>query len=102
MYSVPAFLISWFIANLPLQVFSCVIFSAVFYPLVGLRGSSVSDAMYHYGVYLSIMVAEQLVTISFSFASISVFRDFAPSSLLANTLYTFYSVSAGFFIPSTM
>ncbi len=102
MYSVGSFLVSWFVANLPLQIILCTLFSTISYAMINLRGDSVSDALYHFGIYLAVMQMEQLVTISLAFFFVSISREYGIASFLNNVLFCFYSQTTGFFLPLTI
>ncbi|KAJ1561017.1 hypothetical protein HK405_005184, partial [Cladochytrium tenue] len=89
MYSVPAYLISWFSVNLVLYAILATIFSVIVYFMTGLR---TDDLGYHLGLFICANALMQSVTIS---------RDFASASLTGNALVTFLTMSSGFFIPIT-
>eukprot|EP00474_Spongospora_subterranea_P000873 CRZ01331.1 hypothetical protein [Spongospora subterranea] len=96
MYSVFAYLCSWFLVNTVLYFVLAVCFSLIVYPMVGFRSDHL---IFHFSIFCLCILMLQLVTISFAFLCVSISRDFALSSLIANGIFTFISLSSGFFIP---
>ncbi|KAJ3095113.1 hypothetical protein HDU97_007254 [Phlyctochytrium planicorne] len=96
MYSVPAYLLSWFSVNIFLYAGLAVIFSTLIYFMVGLRSD---DLSYHFGIFALNNIMMQLVTISLGYFCVSLNRGFATASLIGNSFFTFLSMSSGFFIP---
>ncbi|KAI9350484.1 P-loop containing nucleoside triphosphate hydrolase protein [Zopfochytrium polystomum] len=96
MYSVPAYLISWFSVNFFFYAFLATLFSLIVYFMTGLRTDSLG---FHLGIFITGNILLQFVTLSMGYFCISVSRDFATSSLIGNSFFTFLSMSSGFFIP---
>ncbi|KAJ3198896.1 hypothetical protein HDU67_003241, partial [Dinochytrium kinnereticum] len=98
MYSVAAYLVSWFAVNLVLYAGLAVIFSVLVYFMTGLR---TDDLAWHFGVFAGCTILMQFVTISLGYFCVSFTRNFAAASLIGNSIFTFLSMSSGFFIPLT-
>ncbi|KAJ3111998.1 hypothetical protein HDU96_005078 [Phlyctochytrium bullatum] len=98
MYSVPAYLLSWYSINTFLYALLAIVFSILIYFMTGLR---TDDLAYHFGIFVICSILMQLVTISLGYFCVSFSRDFASASLIGNSIFTFLSMSSGFFIPLT-
>ncbi|KAI9350617.1 P-loop containing nucleoside triphosphate hydrolase protein [Zopfochytrium polystomum] len=96
LYSVLAYLISWFAANFFLYAFLASLFSTIVYFMTGLR---LDDMGHHFGVFVAGNVLMQFVTLAIGFFCVSINRSFATASLIGNTLFTLFNLSSGFFIP---
>ncbi|KAJ3030652.1 UNVERIFIED_CONTAM: hypothetical protein HDU68_008287 [Siphonaria sp. JEL0065] len=96
MYSVGAYMIAWVSVNFTIYGILAVVFSVIVYFMTGMR---TDDLAYHFGIFTLNSVFQQWITMAFSFFCISFARDFASASLIANSLFTFLSMSSGFFIP---
>ncbi|KAJ3411584.1 hypothetical protein HDV05_002004 [Chytridiales sp. JEL 0842] len=96
MYTVSAYLVSWLTVNLTLYGILAVIFSTIIYFMSGLRTDNLG---YHFGYFALFNILLQYSIISMSYVCVSIKRDFATASLIGNSLFTFLSMSSGFFIP---
>ncbi|XXQ34335.1 ABC transporter domain-containing protein [Plasmodiophora brassicae] len=96
MYSVPAYLVSWYTVNIMLYVFTSLAYTVIVYFLIGLRKD---DLAYHFFVAFCSILMMQLVTVSLGYVCASCSRDFGIASLIGNSVFTFLSMSSGFFIP---
>lgn len=91
---VPAFLISrrlarTLIEDLPVPL----IFSAIFYFMVGLR-----PVVSQFFIFLAVTVLSHYIAITFATVCVAVSRNFAGASLIANMGYTIQSLGCGFFV----
>ncbi|KAI8841440.1 P-loop containing nucleoside triphosphate hydrolase protein [Chytriomyces cf. hyalinus JEL632] len=98
MYSVGAYLVSWISVNFTLYGLLSVLFSIFVYFMCGMRKD---DVGYHFGMFCLNSILQQWITMAFSFVCVAFARDFATSSLIGNSVFTFLSLSSGFFIPET-
>ncbi|KAJ3063626.1 hypothetical protein HDU99_004762, partial [Rhizoclosmatium hyalinum] len=96
MYSVSAYMVSWISVNFTIYGALAVLFSVLVYFMVDLR---TDDLAFHFGIFTVNSILQQWITMAFSFFCISFARDFATASLIANSFFTFLSMSSGFFIP---
>jgi len=92
--SVPAFLLSrrmsrLFLEDIPMPL----IYSLVFYFMVGFRAEATSFFMFFF-----IMVLSHYVAIAFATLCVAIFRDFAGASLFANLMHTASSLPGGYFV----
>ena len=92
--SVPAFLLSrrlsrLFLEDIPMPL----IYSLIFYFMVGFRAEATTFFMFFFLVVLS-----QYVTIAFATLCVAISRDFAGASLFANLMYTVNSFACGYFV----
>ncbi|KAK3838142.1 MAG: P-loop containing nucleoside triphosphate hydrolase protein [Linnemannia gamsii] len=71
-----------------------ILFSSIVYYMSGLR----TDSLSHFGWWLIVNVAMQLVTFAFAVCCSSVVRGFSSASLFANAIFAFFGLSTGFFI----
>ncbi|KAI9099904.1 P-loop containing nucleoside triphosphate hydrolase protein [Phlyctochytrium arcticum] len=94
MYGVVPYLTGWWIANFLLNVVVAVIFSVILYYMSGLR----TDEGFHFAIFAWGNILMQLCTVAWAFFAISIARDFATASLIANSVFTFLSTSSGFYI----
>lgn len=91
---VPAFLVSrrlarFFIEDIPVPL----LFSIIYYFMCGLRPDGAE-----FLIFFSVILLEHYVAVSFSMLAISLSRNFAGASLIANLSYTAQSFSCGYFI----
>jgi len=92
--SVPAFLLSRRLSRLLLEDLPMpLIFSVIFYFMVGLRADAAT-----FFVFLFLMILAQYVTITFASLCVALSRNYAGASLFANLLYTVNSFACGFFV----
>lgn len=94
-YDVLPYVASQFIAQLPFNVGFPTLFSIIMYFMIGLR---TDDLAIHLFRFIIANVLAHFVVVSYSLFCVSIARDFATSSLIANSMYTFFSFSAGYFI----
>jgi len=92
--SVPAFLLSrrmsrLFLEDIPMPL----IYSLIFYFMVGFRAEVTSFFMFFF-----IMVLSHYVAIAFATLCVAVFRDFAGASLFADLMHTANSHPGGYFV----
>ncbi|KAJ3387184.1 hypothetical protein HDU92_002060 [Lobulomyces angularis] len=100
MYTVLAYFVSSFIANFPLQLLTCLLYSLILYFMTGLRfEGDLMQKIWNLGVFTAVNGALQLISTSFAYFTIAIFRDFTTASLFANFFYTFFALSSGFFVP---
>ncbi|KAJ3150751.1 hypothetical protein HK101_001925 [Irineochytrium annulatum] len=95
MYSAPAYLVAWYSVNTLLYSAISMIFSVLIYFMVGLRQD---DLSYHFGIFALCGICMQMVTLSMGHVCVAISREFATASLIGNSMYTFISMSSGFFI----
>ena len=62
--------------------------------MAGLR----QDYFWHFLVFVAANIGVQMVSTSLAFFCTSVHRAFAHASMIANTLFSFYALSCGFFV----
>lgn len=94
--SVPAFLVSrrlarLFVEDIPVPF----IFSVIFYFMVGFRAEASQ-----FFTFLAISVLMQFIAVNFAMTCVSVSRNFAGASLIANMGYTIQSLACGYFVQS--
>jgi hypothetical protein len=69
------------------------IFSAIYYFLCGLDGTTAK-----FFTFFGIMTLQHYIAVSLALLSAAVSRDFSVACLFANLIYTFQSFSSGYFI----
>ncbi|KAI8929947.1 P-loop containing nucleoside triphosphate hydrolase protein [Entophlyctis helioformis] len=95
MYGVVPYLFGQFMSQLPFNLLFPLIYSTFMYFMMGLRQD---DLGIHYTRFATANVLGHLVVVAFSQFCVAFARDFPTSSLIANSLFTFFSFSTGFFI----
>ncbi|KAJ3339984.1 hypothetical protein HDU91_000908 [Kappamyces sp. JEL0680] len=95
MYDVVPYVFGQFIAQLPFNTIFPAIFGAIMYFMIGFRSD---DLAVHLFRFLLSNVLGNYVVVGYGLFSASVARDFATASLVANSLFTFFTFSAGYFI----
>ena len=70
-----------------------IIFSSIFYFMVGLRSDPAS-----FGIFLAVNVASHYSAVSLACLCVALSRDFAISSLIANLLFTVQFLSCGWVV----
>jgi ABC-type multidrug transport system ATPase subunit len=95
MYQVIPYVMSQLVAALPFNILFPTIYSAIMYFMMGLRTDSLGI---HFFRFALANVMSHFVVVTYSMFSIGIARDFATASLVANSLFTFFSFSTGFFI----
>ena len=95
MYSVIPYMLSQFTSQLPFNILFPLIYSVFMYFMMGLR---TDDLGIHFVRFAVGNILGHLVVVTFSGFCVSAARDFPTASLIANSMYTFFSFSTGFFI----
>ena len=90
---VPAFMLSRRVAKLVEDVPVPLIFSLLFYFMTGLRREGDT-----FMIFFSIVLLSHYIAVSFATFAISLSREFATATLIANLSYTWQSFSCGFFV----
>jgi hypothetical protein len=92
--SVVAFLLGRRLSRLLLEDIPVpLIFSLIFYWMVGFRADATTFFMFFF-----LMVLAQYVTITFATLCVALARDYAGASLIANLMYTVNSFACGYFV----
>ncbi|KAI8830681.1 hypothetical protein BC829DRAFT_423450 [Chytridium lagenaria] len=95
------FMVSWFSVNLFFQAFLSIVFSLIVYVMAGLRDYdrvSFTETFYM-KLFVACTCTMGSVTQAYAFFCSSLFRNFASSSSAANSFFTLFAISSGFFIP---
>ncbi|EKM57187.1 uncharacterized protein PHACADRAFT_208320 [Phanerochaete carnosa HHB-10118-sp] len=95
LYSPVAWILSEFIAWLPMNVIAPSIFSILVYFISNMRRD---DLHYNLGIFIIDMVLVQLSRIAWSLFSASIERSFARASVLGNVPSIFFSLSPGYLV----
>jgi len=90
---VPAFLLSRRLSKLPEDLLVPIIFSSIFYFMVGFRKDIASFA-----IFLTVNVASQYSAVTLACLCVAVARDFAVASLIANLLFTIQFLCCGWVV----
>jgi ABC-2 type transporter len=86
-YSVLPFVCAQFIAQLPFNILFPTLYSVISYFVIGLRTDDLIIRLFR---FILANVLSHLVVYAFSLFAVSIARDFATSSLLANGMFTFF------------
>eukprot|EP00121_Abeoforma_whisleri_P006665 Awhi_evm1s6069 len=106
MYRLLPFMGSSFLITTLFELFIPVLFSVLIYFLSGLRGTSTgnqnsnseSDLDTHFGIFLAINVTIHYFSIGLAYFCVSLNRDFAGASMIANGIYTLVCLASGFLV----
>jgi hypothetical protein len=90
---VPAFLLGRRLAKLLEDLPIPIIFSSIFYFMVGFRSDPAS-----FGIFLAVSVASHYSAVTLACLCVALSRDFAVSSLIANLLFTIQFLSCGWVV----
>jgi ABC-type multidrug transport system ATPase subunit len=90
---VPAFLLGRRLAKLLEDLPIPIIFSSIFYFMVGFRSDPAS-----FGIFLAVSVASHYSAVTLACLCIALSRDFAVSSLIANLIFTIQFLSCGWVV----
>jgi hypothetical protein len=90
---VPAFLLGRRLAKVLEDLPIPIIFSSIFYFMVGLRSDPAS-----FGIFLAISVASHYTAVTLACLCVAISRDFAVSSLIANLIFTIQFLSCGWVV----
>ena len=92
--TVPAFIISRRVAHFLMEdLMIPMVFSVIFYFMVGFRSSAAQFFQFY-----SIVLLMQLIAVNLATVCIAVSRDFAVASFVANMAFTLQSLGCGYFV----
>ena len=86
-YSVFPFVCAQFIAQLPFNILFPTVYAIISYFVIGLR---TDDLPIHLFRFVIANILSHFVIYAFSLFAVSIARDFATSSLIANAMFTFF------------
>ena len=90
---VPAFLLGRRMAKVLEDLPIPIIFSSMFYFMVGLRSDAAS-----FSIFLAVSVASQYSAVTLACLCVALSRDFAVATLIANLLFTIQFLSCGWMV----
>ena len=94
-YDVLSYVSAQFISQLPFNILFPTVFSVIMYFMIGLRTDDLAINLFR---FVLANVLAHFVVVAYSLFCCAFARDFATASLIANSLFTFFSFSAGYFI----
>ncbi|KAG9066155.1 ATP-binding cassette sub- G member 5 [Linnemannia hyalina] len=96
MYSPAAFIISYSLCQIPVNVVAAVVHTIIIYYMTGLR----TDGVYWVGWFLVTSILLQCSISAMAILAIAFERDFDRAALISGSFYICSSLTAGFIIPT--
>eukprot|EP00742_Colponemidia_sp_Colp-10_P008391 GILJ01009087.1.p1 GENE.GILJ01009087.1~~GILJ01009087.1.p1 ORF type:complete len:1288 (-),score=160.00 GILJ01009087.1:132-3968(-) len=101
MYGPGAYLTARFLSSIPLNIFLPVIFSLEIYFLGGLRLDGGLGGLEHIIFYCLLLIGLYFAANSLALFSVAINRSYAKASLIANSCYSIFTMTAGFIVHSS-
>jgi ABC-type multidrug transport system ATPase subunit len=95
MYGAVPYVLAQFISQLPFNILFPAIYSVIMYFMLGLRTDELEVHLFRFTLA---NILGHWVVVAFAQFSVALARDFATSSLIANSFFTFFSLSTGFLV----
>ncbi|KAJ3277913.1 hypothetical protein HK104_002846 [Borealophlyctis nickersoniae] len=95
LYGVLPYILGWLAAKTWLYLLLSVLYSVITYSMIGLRTDNLG---LHLGHFMAGNAITTFTSFGIAYLCIAIARDFPTASMTGNTLFTFLSMGAGFFI----